>query len=158
MYYITSQLKLTGSWERSEKYMNLHMQQYTQYCIAACGKFFRRVLPHFLLGINPLDHINNAQSKLDDLLFIHQVSFLWLNQFWFFGYCYQSDNIIRPCTSQSDHIKRHPLYMRIFRAYFFRNLAKKNWGVRIIWNKVGTAPSPNKWSRHALRSEVRITC
>ena len=27
---------------------------------------------------------------------------------------------------------------------FFRNLAKKNWGARIIWNRVGTAPPPNK--------------
>ena len=50
------------------------------------------------------------------------------------------------------------VYMRIFRAYFFRNLAKKNWGAHIIWNNVGTAPPPNKWSRHALRSEVRIMC
>ena len=34
--------------------------------------------------------------------------------------------------------------MQIFHAYFFRNLAKKNWGARIIWNKVGTALPPNK--------------
>ena len=30
---------------------------------------------------------------------------------WFFGYCYQSVNIIRSFTSQSDHIKQHPLYL-----------------------------------------------
>ena len=50
------------------------------------------------------------------------------------------------------------IYTRIIRAYFFRNLAKKNWGVRNIWNKVGTALPLNKWSRHELKSEVRITC
>ena len=50
------------------------------------------------------------------------------------------------------------IYTWIFRVYFFRNLGKKNWGARIIWNKVGIAPPPNKWSRHVLRSEVLITC
>ena len=29
------------------------------------------------------------------------------------------------------------VYKRIFQAYFFRNLAKKNWGARIIWNNFG---------------------
>ena len=50
------------------------------------------------------------------------------------------------------------IYTQIIHAYFFRNLAKKNWGACNIWNKVGTAPPQNKWSRHALKSEVRITC
>ena len=50
------------------------------------------------------------------------------------------------------------IYMRIFHAYFFWNLAKKNCGAHIIWNKIDTAPPSNKWSCHSLRSEVRITC
>ena len=52
----------------------------------------------------------------------------------------------------------YTVYTRIFHTYFFWNLAKKNRGVHIIWNKVGTAPPSNKWSRHVLRSAVWITC
>ena len=54
------------------------------------------------------------------------------------------------------------VYTRIFRAYFFWNLAKKNWGACIIWNKVGTAAPPNKmipshvkeWSANHVLSRV----
>ena len=56
------------------------------------------------------------------------------------------------------YINLNTVYMQIFCAYFFWNLEKKNWGARNIWNKVGTALPPNKWSCHALRSEVWITC
>ena len=59
--------------------------------------------------------------------------------------------------------KRNGAFMKYYSIYtnvprIFWNLAKKNWGARIIWNEVGTTLPPNKWSRHAVRSEVRITC
>ena len=47
---------------------------------------------------------------------------------------------------------------------FFWNLAKKNWGVCIIWNKVGTVPPPNKmipsrvkeWGAKHMLSELQL--
>ena len=52
-----------------------------------------------------------------------------------------------PLGWQSDMLTTIPnrqstIYTWIFRAYFFWNLGKKNWGESIIWNKVGTALPP----------------
>ena len=64
-------------------------------------------------------------------------------RFWFFGYYYQSDNIIRSCTSQSDHIKRRPLYIYTIYMYhilkvsfpgaIYRN--KTQFNGKIYWNR-----------------------